>query len=104
MESREIPDSAITASSKYSENDAGHDARLNNNPKHWAPSSNQVGEWFQVDFGKLTLVTKVATQGRPTPAPSYVRSYSLSYRRDNESWKSYVHASRGKVSLPLKGT
>lgn len=98
MESRDIPDSAITASSKYSENYAAHSARLNNDPKHWAPSSNGVGEWFQVDFGKLTLVTKVATQGRPTPPQSYMRSYSLSHRRENESWKSYVHASFGEVS------
>ncbi|XP_031570813.1 venom prothrombin activator oscutarin-C non-catalytic subunit-like [Actinia tenebrosa] len=95
MESRTIPDSSITASSAWGGKDTGYKARLNNNPGHWAPSSNRVGEWLQVDFGRLTLVTKVATQGRPFLQASYMTSYSLSYRREDESWKSYVHTSLG---------
>lgn len=98
MESREIPDAAITTSSAWGGKDSGYKARLNNNPDHWAPSSNRVGEWLQVDFGKLTRVTKVATQGRPFLQASYMKSYSLWYRQENENLKSYVHASYGGVS------
>ncbi|XP_031559071.1 uncharacterized protein LOC116295413 [Actinia tenebrosa] len=95
MESREIPDSSITASSSWGGGDSGNQARLNNNPAHWAPSSSRVGEWLQVDFGRLTLVTKVVTQGRPYSPEMYMTSYLLSYRRENENWTSYVHTSFG---------
>ena len=94
MENNDIPDSAVTASSSW-----GHSlyepwqARLHNGPTNqstgsWSAASNQVGEWLQIDFGEERVVTKLATQGRPS-MDQWVRSYKILFRSDGTSWKEY---------------
>nr|XP_039262358.1 lactadherin-like isoform X3 [Styela clava] len=69
MKNREIPDSAITASSVYDGNHNSYHGRLDSRNKPndrgaWAAKYNRVGEWLLVDLGKPTMVGGVISQGR----------------------------------------
>ena len=46
-------------------------------------------QWLQVDFGRETTGTKVATQGRNSQG-EWVRSYSLSYSTEGIHWAQYA--------------
>ena len=95
MQSRAIPDSSITASSVYSSKYPPLLARLHvkaggGNPKGaWAAKVNRFGEWIQVDIGKMTEVTGVATQGRQD-ADEWVRSYILLFSHDGSTFTNYL--------------
>ena len=47
----------------------------------WSPSSWELGQWIQVDLGNITVVTKIATQGRQR-AQEWVSQYKVSYSFD----------------------
>ena len=97
MENNLLPNSAITASSVWSH--SGHGpwlARLNNVPiiglfwGSWSAASNEAGQWLQIDLGEERLVTKLATQGRPSPEWSqWVTSYTILFSSDNVKWEEY---------------
>lgn len=44
----------------------------------WSPSSWTPGQWIQVDLGNVTMVTKIASQGRQR-ASEWVTEYKVSY-------------------------
>ncbi|XP_077973596.1 lactadherin-like [Styela clava] len=82
MRSRDIPDSAITASSVYDGNHNAYDGRLDNRKKTgdvaaWTVRHNRKGEWLQVDFGRPKLVGGIITQGR-LYARAWVTSFAIS--------------------------
>ena len=97
MENKLLPDSAITASSVWP--DPGHHpwlARLNNVPINgmfwgsWSAALNEAGQWLQIDLGEERLVTKLATQGRPSPDwPQWVTSYNILFSSHNYKWVEY---------------
>ncbi|XP_031558583.1 lactadherin-like [Actinia tenebrosa] len=96
MENRSILDSQITASSIASKPvHAPQGARLNN--QHvpdvtigaWAAGGTKRGEHIQVDLGRVKMVTKIATQGRPSKGPQWVTEYSVSYSNDTRDWTNY---------------
>ena len=96
MENNLLPNSAITASSVWP--DPGHGpwlARLNNVPVgifwgSWSAASNEAGQWLQIDLGEERLVTKLATQGRPSPEwPQWVTSYKILFSSHNYKWEEY---------------
>ena len=101
MESGEIKDSQVTASSVTSENTKVQpfSARLHNQLGYWKPGSHSVDEWLQIDFIERVAVTKVATQGR-FPSIGYqkwVTSYKLSFSRDAASWEFFEESGQEKV-------
>ncbi|XP_048576945.1 retinoschisin isoform X2 [Nematostella vectensis] len=103
MESRAINDSAITASSNYNAWTRAEYGRLNNreevsNSHHgmWMASRNRAGEYLQVDLGQAVIVTKVATQGRPT-TDRWVTSYKIGYSSDLTTWLVYRDDGQEKV-------
>lgn len=104
MESRAIPNSAVTASSTWPWGPA-HDpwqARLNNAKKSqssgsWTARTNAVGEWLQIDLGKETVVTKIATQGRPIDYFQWVSSYKILLSLDGTNWNAYRSDGSQKV-------
>ena len=68
MESGQIPNSAITASSQLTPAYGPENARLHfkGTPGRlgaWILLRNDHGQWLQVDFGRETQVTGIATQG-----------------------------------------
>ena len=93
MESGHLPDSAISASTYYDSKYIPQLSRLNNIASSgkagvWCARSNNGNEWLQVNFGRETTVTKVATQGRYS-GNNWITSYSLSYSVDGSHWAWY---------------
>ena len=94
IESGHLPDSALSASSSASAHYYPQLSRLNKifksgNYGAWCAGSNDGNQWLQVNFGRETTVTKVATQGRNNGV-NWVRSYSLSYSTDGIHWAQHT--------------
>ena len=92
MESEEIPNSALKSSSVYNQYSGPERSRLNKKQEGsyyggWASKHADVGQWLQIDLGKITKVTRIATQGR-YDANWWVTKYSLTYS-DGGQFKSY---------------
>ncbi|CAB4024809.1 Hypothetical predicted protein [Paramuricea clavata] len=96
MESGKIPDNAITASSIYPHAQYNPSyARLKkaSSSCSWTPTGQgRVGSWLQVDLGKLTTVTGIATQGTCYGANEWTTSYSISYSTEGNTWSFYVQS------------
>ena len=104
MESNDIPDSAVTASSSWSvAKHAPWGGRLNNLPTNnscgcWVARTLNQGEWLQIDLGEERLLTKLATQGRPS-FDQWVRTYKILFSSDGTSWKEYEENGSVKVTV-----
>ncbi|XP_017287310.1 coagulation factor V [Kryptolebias marmoratus] len=72
-----------------------HLARLNNQGKYNAWSTEKNSSWIQVDFQRPVVITQVATQGAKQLFQSqYVKDYSISYANDPRKWIYYKGDSR----------
>ena len=109
MESREITDRQITASSEYDANHAAHQGRL-----HFRETSKKAGswsvnqknlnpsQWLQVDLNQLTKVAGVATQGRNNTNlwqgdhRQWVTRYKLQFSEDGLTFQYYRE--KGQIS------
>ncbi|KAL0115773.1 hypothetical protein PUN28_010951 [Cardiocondyla obscurior] len=97
MESGDIPDSAITASSSYVTNVGPRNGRLRKETAGgaWCPRSQiekGVREWLQVDLQNAHVITGVQTQGRfdHGRGQEYVEDYTVEYRRPGFArWRRY---------------
>ena len=86
MENGAISNAQISASSQWDDNHGPHRARLNrrkigNNRGAWVASNKDTYQWLQVDLGKYTTVTRIATQGR-SDLDRWVTKYRLQYSED----------------------
>ena len=90
MESGEISDDQITASSEYNNNDRAPNARLNFNKNggSWSARINDQNQWLQVDFQRSTIITGVSTQGR-VQYKEFVKSYTVSFSDDESNFQSF---------------
>ncbi|XP_029202215.2 uncharacterized protein LOC114966489 [Acropora millepora] len=93
MANGKLPNNAITATSIYNQYSGPERARLETLKSGsyagaWIPKSNDVGQWIQVDLGKITKITRIATQGRQD-ARHWVKSYSLTYSVEGGPFLSY---------------
>ena len=94
MQNNQIPDSALRASTSYNVNSMGpRNGRLHFQPPSgqygaWAVSTNNEFQYFEVNFGEWTKVTKLATQGRQDGG-WWVTSYCLSYSYDGVFFEEY---------------
>jgi len=95
MESGTISDSQITASSEWSEINSPKRARLYTKEDPygrgaWSSLTNDLNQWLQVDLGKITPVTHVATQGRNSYSPlQMVTKYKVQFSDDGASFLFY---------------
>ncbi|XP_008326094.1 coagulation factor V isoform X2 [Cynoglossus semilaevis] len=72
-----------------------HLARLNNQGKYNAWSTEQNGSWIQVDFQRPVVISQVATQGAKQMLYSqYVKKFLISYSTDRRKWIFYKGGSR----------
>uniref|UniRef100_A0A8C4IUV6 ferroxidase n=1 Tax=Dicentrarchus labrax TaxID=13489 RepID=A0A8C4IUV6_DICLA len=72
-----------------------HLARLNNQGKYNAWSTDKTSSWIQVDFQRPVVISQVATQGaKQLFQPQYVVNYSISYSTDRRKWVFYKGESR----------
>ncbi len=93
MESGEITDGQISASSEYNNNYAAIQGRLHfesdTKADAWESANADANQWLQIDLGKQnTKVTGVATQGR---SDNYhrVTKYKLQYSNDAVTFQYY---------------
>jgi len=100
MESGAIADSQIATSSEYDINHSPERARLHTKdwtapgiglgPGGWTSLAQDSNQWLQVDLGKITPVTHVATQGRNLFTPGqWVTKYKLQFSDDGASFLFY---------------
>ncbi|XP_069672630.1 discoidin domain-containing receptor 2-like isoform X2 [Periplaneta americana] len=97
MESGDIPDSAISASSSYVPNVGPHQGRLrvDKTGGAWCPKQQVergVREYLEVDLGEVYVLTGVQTQGRYDRGrgQEYAEEYMIEYWRAGlGEWKQY---------------
>ena len=96
MENGAISDAQISASSRFNDNYAPQEARLNNkerNPKQgvWVAARNDINPWLQVDLDSYSTVTGVATQGRSSTrwGLQWVKTFKIQYSLDGFSFQTY---------------
>ncbi|XP_073329346.1 coagulation factor V [Pagrus major] len=99
LQSSSVKDNQITAINTrgYWE---PHLARLNNQGKYNAWSTEQNSSWIQVDFQRPVVISQVATQGAKQMFHSqFVVKYAISYSTDRRRWIFFKGDSRegGKV-------
>ena len=102
MQNGKLPNSALSASSELNSNYKAENARLHfqtvsGRVGAWIPKTQSLNEWFQVDFGVETQVTRIATQGRQD-ASQWVKEYTLRYSTDGSYFKQYQPTGFTKVS------
>nr|AAR89616.1 neuropilin 1b [Danio rerio] len=89
MESGEITEDRIAASSQYNPSWSRLRSRLNYLENGWTPSEDSSREWIQVDLGFLRYVTAIGTQGaisKETKKAYFVRTYRISVSSNGEDW------------------
>lgn len=102
MEDRRVPDQLITASSFYNYYCAPRNARLHQRRVGrlggaWCAKRSDRRQWLKIDFGGLTRVSRIATQGRQN-ADQWVTSYYVSYSIKGYRFVTYKEYGRTKVS------
>ena len=93
MESRQIKDSQITASSQSDGNHAASQGRLNfkaggGKQGGWSTRPNNIDQWIQIDLVRYVNVTGIATQGR-NAYHQWVTKYKLQYSDDGVNFHYY---------------
>ena len=83
MKSGKIPNSAISATTILNQYYGTERARLDTVKSGsyagaWIPKTQDAGQWIEVDLGKITKITRLATQGRQD-STQFVKSYTITY-------------------------
>ena len=89
MESREIHDDQITASSQYPSYPPSS-ARLNLILEQgaWSARTEDLHQWLQVDFERSTIITGISTQGIHYGS-EFVTNYTISFSNDEQNFYGY---------------
>ena len=88
MESREISDGQISASSQFAITHAAFYGRLHGKTRAWSARTTDVNQWLQIDLIGQYRVTRVATQGRDD-YNQWVTKYQLQYSNDSMNFLDY---------------
>lgn len=101
MESNEIRDDQITASSEWRDHHRAANGRLNfmaegRKRGAWSAATNDLNQWLQVDFQRSTIVTGISTQGRQD-SNQFVKSYTISFSDDGKNFYCYKAGGMLKV-------
>ena len=75
-----------------------HQRRAGRNGGAWCAKKSNRGQWLQMDFGALTRVTRIATQGRQN-SDQWVTSYYVSYSRKGSRFTTYREGRSTKVHM-----
>ena len=96
MESTEIRDNQITASSNYDVYYRDIYARLKHTTAYWTPANSDYDNpWLQVDFMSNVIIDGIDTQGGG--GASWVKSYTVSYGNDGITFDVYKQNNVEKV-------
>ena len=108
MESGEISDAQISASSHWDNNHAARQGRLHFKEQggkagSWSSRTNDLNQWLQVDIGSYTTVTGIATQGRNSIRyPQWVTKFKLQYSVDGVIFQFYKEPGNNSAKVCLK--
>ena len=102
---KRISDVAITSGTIQNVNSLPHFARLKNLKSTgcaWRPAKtdDKNSWWLQVDLGRLTKVSSVATQGSCS-SNEWTKSYTIMYSKDGEYWEEYKEGCKIKVCIKM---
>ena len=102
VEDLRIPDSALSASSRWDEYHGPHRGRLNTQRRGryrgaWSSRANNRHQWLQIDIGTRALVYGLGTQGRQDHG-QWVKAYKVMYSGDGVRWRWYQVRRRTLVS------
>ncbi|XP_072020462.1 uncharacterized protein [Amphiura filiformis] len=105
LESGEISDDQITASSEWASNHGATNARLNRVAQAgttgaWSARTNDGNQWIQAALGRPTRVTGVLIQGRPAHR-QWVTKFKVQSSDDGEEWIFVQQANGESVSFYL---
>lgn len=115
MESSEILDEQITASSEWDGTHAAHQGRLNfqevvsggsRKEGSWSARVNDQHQWLQVELLKEeSLVTSVATQGRNSRTNNqWITKYKLQYSNNDVNFEYYQDEGQNTTKVTQKLT
>ena len=108
MESGDISDAQISASSHYTKNQrrnySAKKARLRRNKGCWRAATNDLHQWLQVDLGGYTKVTRVATQGSGYGLSRWVTKFKIRYSSDGVIWQFYKEPGNSNASAKVRWT
>ncbi|XP_028411991.1 lactadherin-like [Dendronephthya gigantea] len=101
MENGSIHDNQITASSNWNGGHRGANGRLNfkshsGRTGSWSALSNDINQWLEVNFQRLTLIAGISTQGRYN-ITQFVKSYTISFSREGKCFSNYTQGNAIKV-------
>uniref|UniRef100_A0A8C8DBJ1 Contactin associated protein like 3 n=1 Tax=Oryzias sinensis TaxID=183150 RepID=A0A8C8DBJ1_9TELE len=85
-----LPQSSFRSSSQLSSSHAPGFAKLNrrDGAGGWSPLISDRHQWLEVDLGKRTRITAIATQGR-YGSSDWLTSYLLMFSDTGHNWKQY---------------
>ena len=104
MESGEISNGQVSASSEWDGNHAAIQARLYfeaalGKAGSWSAKYNNLDQWLQIDLGsKHTLVTGLATQGR-NGYGQWVTKYKVQYSDNGVNFQYYMEQGQAAVKV-----
>ena len=99
LETGQVFNGSITASSQESEIAGPENARLNFKGA-WSPLDIEQKQWVQVDFGAETRVTGISTQGH-YDYDTWVKSYTLRYSDDGVNFGHYQPVLYTRVTIMI---
>ena len=84
------PDSMRSASAVYANRGLNHllnscGNSMIDSPGGWCAGANSVGQWIQLDNGKVGSISAIVTQGRKDAA-QWVKSFKVKYKDESGSW------------------
>jgi len=87
QEIRNVPDTMRSASSIHNGDNIGegHGRGRLDSPQAWSTKNNAVGEWYQMDNGKIANISGVVIQGRANN-DQRVTTFRVKYRDSGETW------------------
>ena len=104
MESRDISNRQVSASSEWDGNSAAIQGRLYFKAAHgkvgsWSAKNNNLDQWLQIDFGSKHDVTGLATQGR-NGYRQWVTKYKVQYSDNGVNFQYYIE--QGQAAIKVK--
>lgn len=102
MQNGKLKDSVLSASTEFNAYAGAENARLHFYAESgrygaWIAQKQDHNQWYQVDFGVETQITRIDTQGRQDGA-QWVKEYTLRYSTDGSYFKQYQPEGYTKVS------
>ena len=103
MQSGDISNGQVSASSEWDGNHAAIQARLYFEASHgkagsWSAKYNNLNQWLQIDLGSKHEVTGLATQGR-NGYGQWVTKYKVQYSDNGVNFQYYMEQGQAPIKV-----